>query len=32
MYEGRIELSGTPDEIVSNDKAREIYLGESFQL
>jgi len=32
MYEGRIELSGTPDEIVGNDKAREIYLGESFRL
>jgi lipopolysaccharide export system ATP-binding protein len=32
MYEGRIELSGTPDEIVGSDKAREIYLGESFQL
>ncbi len=32
MYEGRIELAGTPDEIVGNDKAREIYLGESFRL
>ena len=32
MYEGRIELSGTPEEIVGNDKAREIYLGESFRL
>ena len=32
MYEGRIELSGTADEIVGNDKARKIYLGESFKL
>jgi len=32
MYEGRIELSGTSDEIVGNAKAREIYLGESFKL
>ncbi len=32
MYEGRIELSGTADEIVGNDKAREIYLGQSFRL
>lgn len=32
MYEGRIEFSGSPDEIVGNAKAREIYLGESFTL
>jgi lipopolysaccharide export system ATP-binding protein len=32
MFEGRIALAGTPDEIVGNDRAREIYLGESFRL
>ena len=32
MFEGRIELSGTTEEIVSNDKARELYLGEKFRL
>jgi lipopolysaccharide export system ATP-binding protein len=32
MYDGRIELSGSADEIVSNKKAKEIYLGESFKL
>jgi lipopolysaccharide export system ATP-binding protein len=32
MYEGRIELAGTPAEIVGNSKAKEIYLGESFRL
>jgi len=32
LYEGRIELSGTADEIVTNDKAKQIYLGESFRL
>jgi len=32
MYEGRIELAGTADELVSSDKAREIYLGESFRM
>lgn len=32
MYDGRIELSGTAAEIVTNKKAKEIYLGESFKL
>jgi len=32
LFEGRIEMEGTPDEIVSSDKAREIYLGEKFRL
>ena len=32
LFEGRIELAGTPKEIVSSDKAREIYLGEKFRL
>jgi lipopolysaccharide export system ATP-binding protein len=32
LYEGRIELSGSADEIVASDKAKAIYLGESFRL
>ncbi len=32
LFEGRIELAGTAEEIVSSDKAREIYLGEKFRL
>lgn len=32
LFEGKIELSGTAEEIVSSDKARAIYLGESFRL
>ena len=32
LFEGRIEMAGTADEIVSSDKAREIYLGEKFRL
>jgi len=32
MYEGRIELQGTPDELVHSDKARAIYLGNGFRL
>ncbi len=32
MFEGRIALAGTPDEIVGDARAREIYLGESFRL
>jgi lipopolysaccharide export system ATP-binding protein len=32
MFEGRIALAGTPGEIVSDARAREIYLGDSFRL
>ncbi len=32
MFEGRIELAGTPAEIVGSDKAKQIYLGDSFRL
>ena len=32
LFEGRIELAGTAEEIVSSDKARKIYLGEKFRL
>ena len=32
LFEGRIELAGTSQEIVANTKAREIYLGEGFRL
>ncbi len=32
MFEGRIALSGTSGEIVADDRAREIYLGEGFRL
>jgi lipopolysaccharide export system ATP-binding protein len=32
LFEGRIELAGTADEIVASDKAKAIYLGESFRL
>ncbi len=32
LFEGKIELAGTSEEIVSSDKAREIYLGEKFRL
>ncbi len=32
MFEGKILLSGTASELASNQKAREIYLGERFSL
>jgi len=32
LYEGQIEMAGTVGEIVASDKAKEIYLGESFRL
>ncbi len=32
LFEGKIELSGNAEEIVASDKARALYLGESFRL
>jgi lipopolysaccharide export system ATP-binding protein len=32
MYEGRILISGTSNDLISNPKARQIYLGEKFTL
>jgi len=32
MYEGKISMRGTSQELVKNKKAREIYLGEKFTL
>jgi lipopolysaccharide export system ATP-binding protein len=32
MFQGNIILSGTTEEIISNDRAREVYLGESFRI
>ena len=32
MFQGNIILSGTPEEIVNNARAREVYLGEDFHL
>jgi lipopolysaccharide export system ATP-binding protein len=32
LFEGRIELAGTSEEIVASDKARAIYLGDKFRM
>lgn len=30
LFEGKVLVEGTPSEIINSDKARELYLGESF--
>lgn len=32
MFQGRLILTGTPDEIVDDEQARSVYLGETFRL
>jgi len=32
MFQGRLILTGTPDDIVDNEQARSVYLGEDFRL
>ena len=32
MFQGNIILSGTSDEIVNNERAREVYLGDTFRI
>jgi lipopolysaccharide export system ATP-binding protein len=32
MYEGKILISGTKDELINDPKAKEIYLGERFSM
>lgn len=32
MYEGKILISGTAQELIDNERARQIYLGEKFTL
>ena len=32
MFEGRVLISGSSDELITNSKAREIYLGEKFTM
>jgi lipopolysaccharide export system ATP-binding protein len=32
IYDGQIVTSGTPKQILSNQKAREIYFGKSFDF
>ncbi len=32
VYDGQVILDGTPSEIISDTKARTVYLGESFRL
>lgn len=32
LYEGRLKMSGTSEELADNEEAKRLYLGENFQL
>ncbi|PJE27629.1 lipopolysaccharide export system ATP-binding protein [Pseudooceanicola antarcticus] len=32
LHDGKVLMSGTPDEVVQNDNVRRVYLGDSFRI
>ena len=32
LHDGRVLMSGTPDEVVHNENVRRVYLGDSFRI
>ena len=32
LHDGKVLMSGTPEEVVSNDNVRRVYLGENFRI
>ena len=32
LHDGHVLMEGTPEEIVSNDRVRQVYLGDTFSL
>lgn len=32
LHEGRVLMSGTPDEVVQNENVRQVYLGDNFRI
>ncbi len=32
LHEGRVLMSGTPDEVVQNENVRRVYLGDKFRI
>ncbi|MGB1088770.1 MAG: LPS export ABC transporter ATP-binding protein, partial [Alphaproteobacteria bacterium] len=32
IHDGQVLIEGTPEEIIGNDDARRVYLGERFSL
>ena len=32
LHEGRVLMSGTPDDVVENENVRRVYLGENFKI
>ncbi|MEM9909637.1 MAG: LPS export ABC transporter ATP-binding protein, partial [Pseudomonadota bacterium] len=32
LHDGKVLMSGTPEEVVANSNVRRVYLGENFQI
>jgi lipopolysaccharide export system ATP-binding protein len=32
LHDGRVLMSGTPDEVVRNENVRRVYLGDTFRI
>lgn len=32
LHDGKVLMSGTPDDVIQNDNVRQVYLGDSFQI
>ena len=32
LHEGKVLMSGTPDEVVQNENVRRVYLGDNFRI
>jgi lipopolysaccharide export system ATP-binding protein len=32
LHEGKVLMSGTPEEVVQNENVRRVYLGDNFRI